>query len=139
MKNSNKCSSYNELRIYAEVSEMAKELRRSVKQMCRYDRFDVGDQIREILRDIKCTISDAFEKPNEDRYEDLCTLVNHLNHLEIFLSDCLEDESLSLSGHFGISSPIQRLGEIKNQAHKWKSYVYDSYGKKSDSSTKGTQ
>ena len=49
---------YTELAIYSEVSIMSRELRTSVKQMSKYYRYDVGDEIRGMLRNIKYTISD---------------------------------------------------------------------------------
>lgn len=124
---SNKNKDYNELRIYTEVSLMAQELRFSIGQMKRCYRFDVGDEIRQILRQIKYTISDIHQKPNSCKYGGICDLINLINHLEIALNDCLEDNALSLSGRYNIFSPLQRLDSIKQQADDWRTYIYDKY------------
>lgn len=71
--------------------------------------------------------------PDTHKYNFICDLLNKLNHLEIALTDCLEEGSLKLSGHYGISIPMSRLIQVKGQAEKWKNYIYDRYvNKKSD-------
>lgn len=118
---------YTELEIYTEAMQMSREIRESVKHMKRYYRFDVGDEIRQMLRDMKYIISDIHSKPNKCKYDPLCLLVDKINHLEIALTDCLEDEALSLRGRYNISLPLQRLDKIKSQAEHWKSYIHDKY------------
>lgn len=124
--------SYNELEIYTEISLMSKELRDSILQMKRYYRFDVGDEIRSLLRELKYLVSDIHQKPNTCKYLLLCELQSKLNHLEIALSDCLEDRALKLEGRYNISSPLSRLAIIKRQAESWKSYIGDKYGKQEE-------
>ena len=119
---------YKELNIYSEVSFMSKELRTSIKQMSRYYRYDVGDEIREMLRQIKYVISDIHQLPNtEIKYNKICDLIDKLNHLDIALTDCIEDEALSLGGPHSIAIPLNRLRSVLEQADKWKNYVYDKY------------
>ena len=119
---------YTELEIFKEFSDLSRELRFSIKNhMKRYDKFDVGDEIKRLLRQIKFVISDANSLPNNcklPKLEELCSL---LKHLEISLSDCIEDGSLSLSGRFNINLPLSRLENVKNQANSWKDYVEDKY------------
>ena len=51
---------YTELEIFKEFSDLSRELRFSIKNhMKRYDNFDVGDEIKRLLRQIKFVISDA--------------------------------------------------------------------------------
>lgn len=117
--------------IFTTFSDLSKILRRSVRKMARYDRFDVGDEIRSLLRQIKHTISDSHSLPNNcNKLSGINLLINLLNHLEIDLTDCLEDGSLSLSGKFGISDVMIKLTEVQNQAEKWRTYVNDQISKK---------
>lgn len=120
-------------KIFTDFSDLSKNLRRSIREMARYDRFDVGDEIKSLLRQIKHIISDSHSLPNNCiKLSNLNLLVNLLNHLEINLTDCLEDNSLHLSGKFGISDVMLKLTDIQNQAEKWKVYVKDRISKKID-------
>ena len=102
--------SYNELEIYTEISLMSKELRDSILQMKRYYRFDVGDEIRSLLRELKYLVSDIHQKPNTCKYLPLCELQSKLNHLEIALSDCLEDRALKLEGRSDYTPTTEVMG-----------------------------
>lgn len=118
-------------KIFTDFSDLSKILRRSIREMARYDRFDVGDEIKSLLRQIKHIISDSHSLPNNcNKLSNLDFLVNLLNHLEIDLTDCLEDSSLSLSGKFGISDVMIKLTKVQNQAEKWRIYVKDRISKK---------
>lgn len=119
---------YQELEIYTQISLMSKELRESILQMKRYYRFDVGDEIRGLLRSIKYTVSDIHRKPNNCKYPLICQLISQIDHLEIALSDCIEDGALWLDGRYNISMPLTRLDNIRNQAESWKEYISDRYG-----------
>ena len=104
---------YNESEIFTEVSLMSSELRLSIKQMNRYYRYDVGDEIRKTLREIKYILSDIHRNPNNCYKSDL---LEKLDHLEIALNDCIEDGALSLSGRYNIVLPMERLSKIINLA-----------------------
>lgn len=95
--------------------------------MKRYYRFDVGDEIRRLLREIKYKISDINSSPNNCKLEKLVSLCSLLNHLEIALSDCIEEGSLSLKGRYNINLPLSRLANVKTQATNWENYIEDKY------------
>ena len=118
---------YRELEIFKEFSDLSKELRKSIQQMKRYYRFDVGDEIRRLLRKIKYKISDISSSPNNCKLEKLVSLCSLLDHLEIALSDCIEEGSLSLKGRYNINLPMSRLANVKSQAANWRNYIGDKY------------
>ena len=122
-----KQTDYRELDIFKEFSDLSRELRESIQQMKRYYRFDVGDEIRRLLREIKYKISDINSIPNNCKLEKLVSLCSLLNHLEIALSDCIEEGSLSLKGRYNINLPLSRLANVKTQAINWKNYIEDKY------------
>ena len=51
---------YRELEIFKEFSDLSKELRKSIQQMKRYYRFDVGDEIRRLLREISTKLGNIL-------------------------------------------------------------------------------
>ena len=51
---------YRELEIFKEFSDLSKELRESIQQMKRYYRFDVGDEIRRLLREISTKLGNIL-------------------------------------------------------------------------------
>lgn len=122
-----KKTSYRELDIFKEFSDLSRELRESIQQMKRYYRFDIGDEIRRLLREIKYKISDINSSPNNCKLEKLVSLCSLLDHLEIALSDCIEEGSLSLKGRYNINLPLSRLVNVKTQATNWKNYIEDKY------------
>ena len=122
-----KKTSYRELDIFKEFSDLSRELRESIQQMKRYYRFDIGDEIRRLLREIKYKISDINSSPNKCKLEKLVSLCSLLDHLEIALSDCIEEGSLSLKGRYNINLPLSRLVNVKTQATNWKNYIEDKY------------
>jgi hypothetical protein len=122
-----KQTDYRELDIFKEFSDLSREPRESIQQMKRYYRFDVGDEIRRLLREIKYKISDINSSPNNCKLEKLVSLCSLLNHLEIALSDCIEEGSLSLKGRYNINLPLSRLANVKTQATNWENYIEDKY------------
>lgn len=126
--NDNKQKNYSELEIFSEASSMSAELRESIKQMSRYYRFDVGDELRKLLRQIKYLIADASGKIEiKGKYEEVQELLETISHIEIALQDCLEDNALSVSGRYNINQPLIRLSKIKDQATRWRNYLHDVY------------
>lgn len=126
--NDNKQKDYSELEIFSEASSMSAELRESIKQMSRYYRFDVGDELRKLLRQIKYLIADASGKIEiKGKYEAVQELLETISHIEIALQDCLEDSALSVSGRYNINQPLIRLSKIKDQATRWRNYLRDVY------------
>ena len=126
--NDNKQKDYSELEIFSEASSMSAELRESIKQMSRYYRFDVGDELRKLLRQIKYLIADASGKIEiKGKYEAVQELLETISHIEIALQDCLEDNALSVSGRYNINQPLIRLSKIKDQATRWRNYLHDVY------------
>lgn len=122
-----KQTDYRELEIFKEFSDLSRKLRESIQQMKRYYRFDVGDEIRRLLREIKYKISDINSSPNNCKLEKLVNLCSLLDHLEIALGDCIEEGSLSLKGRYNINLPLSRLMNVKTQATNWKNYIEDKY------------
>ena len=122
-----KQTDYRELDIFKEFSDLSREPRESIQQMKRYYRFGVGDEIRRLLREIKYKISDINSSPNNCKLEKLVSLCSLLNHLEIALSDCIEEGSLSLKGRYNINLPLSRLANVKTQATNWENYIEDKY------------
>lgn len=126
--NDNKQKNYSELEIFSEASSMSAELRESIKQMSRYYRFDIGDELRKLLRQIKYLIADASGKIEiKSKYEAVQELLETISHIEIALQDCLEDNALSVSGRYNINQPLIRLSKIKDQATRWRNYLHDVY------------
>lgn len=126
--NSNKQKDYSELEIFSEASLMSGELRESIQQMPRRFRFDVGDELRKLLRQVKYLIADASGKIElKGKYKATQELLETISHIEIALQDCIEDNALSMNGRYNINQPLLRLGKIKDQATRWRNYLHDVY------------
>lgn len=118
-------ASFNKLEIYKEITDMSKELRRSINNMDRFHKFSIGERILNLLIDIKyqvymCNTRKEFEKLDEMR-----KLRDLLTHLQICLNDCVEDGVLLLKTKFSIQLPLKRLHNIITQAIKWENYSRD--------------
>lgn len=116
-------SVFNKLEIYRQTSEMAKELKPSLKRMPREYKFDIGNEIKRLVRDMKYQIYLINVRPDNEKLPYLKTFIDMYNHLKILIDDCLEDNVLSLKGKYTIYSPLKRLKSIGEQANKWKRYI----------------
>lgn len=146
---------YSKLKIYLEVSEMSKELRRSISNMPKSSKFVFGDMMCRLLVDIKYQIYLANTTPGEEKLKEMAKMAHLLNKLEICMNDCIEDGSLQLKTKYSVRMPLKRLIEIKAQAAKWRTYaenniynegesksvetakkIYEKFGRKFDENEK---
>lgn len=114
---------FNKLEIYRETNEMAKELKVSIRRMPREFKFDIGNEIKRLLRDMKYQIYLINVHSDEEKLSYIKDFIDMYNHLKILIDDCLEDDVLQLKGKYTIYSPLKRLKSIGEQANKWKRYV----------------
>ena len=91
------------LDVFTKISDMSKYLRNSIKHMPKYYRYDIGDEIRKLLRDMKYK---AFLLQSEDCGKEL---YNMAQHLKILLDECIEDQALLMKGPYTIFEPRKLL------------------------------
>lgn len=99
-------SADEKLDVYAKVSDMSKYLRKSIEQMPKYYRYDIGDEIKKLLRDIKFK---AYLLQWKDCSEELYFM---LQHLKVLLDECIDDGILLMSGKYTIFEPRKILDYV---------------------------
>lgn len=117
---------FTTLQIYKDFTAMAKDLRRVIKRMPKEYKYDIGDEIKKLLRDMKYQIYIVNNSKNEGKPEQLRCFIDMYNHLRILLDECIEDGVLQVKGKMSIALVIKRLIDINSQAKKWKNYVENS-------------
>lgn len=122
-------ASYNNLEIYRQSSDMSKELRRSINNMPRQYKFNIGMRIINLLSDIKYQIYLCNTRFNEERLVEIRKLKDMLAHLKIYLEECIEDKVLLLNTKFSIQTPLKRLNDTITQIKKWEMYTKQTLGK----------
>ena len=100
--------------ILKEVTDIKKKLRKSIKHMPRYDRYLYGDQIQELLQDIKVSVKLACRNVPGFSYS-LHSLVLDLTKVEAMLDDCIEDETLLVKGEYTVADPRKQLTDLINK------------------------
>lgn len=93
--------------VYREIEAISKALRESVKHMPRYNRYNEGDRIINILLDIKIAVKLAHKGRNYTLDTD--KLYNDLITLGTLIDECIEDKALLLKGKFNVIEPRKRL------------------------------
>ena len=111
---------FTTLQIYKDFTAMAKDLRRVIKRMPKEYKYDIGDEIKKLLRDMKYQIYIVNNSKNEGKPEHLRCFIDMYNHLRILLEECIEDGVLQVKGKMSIALVIKRLIDINSQAKKWK-------------------
>lgn len=100
----------NYVDVFREIDAISKGLRKSIKHMPRYNRYNEGDRIICLLLDLKVSVrlacKDESFKPNS-RW-----LYRMLVTLETLIDECLEDGSLLLKGEYTIHEPRCRLTRL---------------------------
>lgn len=122
-------ASYNNLEIYRQTNDMSKELRRSINNMPRQYKYNIGMRIINLLSDIKYQIYLCNTRFNEERLNEIKGLKDMLAHLKIYIDECVEDKILLLNTKFSIQIPLKRLNEIIKQTKKWEMYTKQCIGK----------
>lgn len=116
-------ASFNKLEIYKQVSDMSKELRRSINNMPKFHKYCIGERILNLLLDIKNQIYLCNTRQNEEKLNEMKKLRDLLTHLKICLSECIEDGTLLLKTKFSVQQPLKRLDDIIKQQIKWENYT----------------
>lgn len=93
--------------VYKEVDFISRELRKAIKHMPRYNRYNEGDRIINILLDVKIAVKLACKGRSYSLDSD--KLYNDLITLGTLLDECIEDGALLLKGKFNIIEPRKRL------------------------------
>lgn len=97
----------NYVDVFREVDAISKGLRKSIKHMPRYNRYNEGDRIICLLLDLKVSVRLACK---DKRFMlDPVELYRMLVTLETLVDECLEDGSLLLKGEYTIHEPRCRL------------------------------
>lgn len=96
--------------VFREVDAISKGLRKSIKHMPRYNRYNEGDRITCLLLDLKVSArlackDESFKPDSKELYRMLVTL-------ETLIDECLEDGSLLLKGEYTIHEPRMRLMDL---------------------------
>lgn len=118
---------YSELQIYKDIRQMSKELRRSINNMPRFDKFTIGKRILNNLTDLQIQVYYVNSRQGENKLEAMRKLKDLLVTLNILLTNCIDDKILLLTTKFSIHQPLQRLKNINAQAVKWEKYMKEKY------------
>lgn len=102
----------NYVDLYKDIDFINKELRKSIKQMPRYNRYNEGDRILNLLLDIKVVVKLACKGRNYNL--NLDKLYNKLVMLETLIDECIDNGSLLLKGKFTIVESRKRLIALFN-------------------------
>lgn len=93
--------------VYHEIEVISKDLRESIKHMPRYNRYNEGDRIINILLDIKIAVKLVLKGRNY--FIDVDKLYNDLITLGTLIDECIDDKALFLKGKFNVIEPRKRL------------------------------
>ena len=91
------------LDIFVKVSDMSKVLRKSINHMPKEFRYDIGIDIKKLLREMKYK---AFLLQTKDCCE---ALYFDAQRLKLLVDECIEDEVLLMKGEFTIIEPRRIL------------------------------
>ena len=97
----------NPVDAYREIEAIGKVLRKSIKHMPRYHRYNEGDRIVNILLDVKIALKLTCKGRNY--HLDTDKLYNDLITLGTLIDDCIEDGALLLKGKYTVHEPRMRL------------------------------
>ena len=96
--------------LFKDITSISKDLRRAVRHMPKYYRYNEGDQIKRLLVEIKLPIKLAAKDVNYTfGYSDT---IWKIELLIIILDDCIEDHALLIKGAFTIAEPRQKLDDL---------------------------
>lgn len=113
---------YSNLQIYKDFSALAKPLKRRIRQMSREYKFDIGFEMKQLIRDIKYQIYYANSRQNDEKSKELSILKDMINHLKILIGECVDDNIFVLRGKGSVGGIIKELKNVSEQANKWKKY-----------------
>lgn len=120
--------SFNDLSIYKELNELSKELRKRIRQMPKEYKFEIGNDMKKLLRRMRYQIYLINSHDNSVKPKFFHEFINMQVNLKIHLDECIEDNIFTFSGKFSIALPLKRLTEIRRQTKKWLAYT-ESYNK----------
>lgn len=98
--------------LYKEICSMSKEFRYSIGHMPVEYRYEIGRDIRAILRELKYKAYKAIKFSSILSCQDKDILIDLLNKLKIWVDECLEDKLLLVTGKYTIIQPRKRLKEL---------------------------
>lgn len=93
--------------------------------MSREYKFDIGFEMKQLIRDIKYQIYCANSRQNDEKSKELSILKDMINHLKILIGECVDDNIFVLRGKGSVGGIIKELKNVSEQANKWKKY-FDS-------------
>lgn len=91
--------------------------------MPRYYKYDDGDEMRKLLRQIRFNIYTINSHDDKEKYPYIVDLLNKLVMLKIIIDELIEDNVFKLVGKGNIVNDIKLLGKITLQATKWRNYT----------------
>lgn len=92
---------------YREVEALRKSLKIPIMKMPRYERYNYGDRMINLMLDIKIHVKLTYEGKNCSLDKDM--IFNKLITLKVIMDECIDNESLVLSGRYNIIESIKRL------------------------------
>ena len=91
--------------------------------MQRYYKYDDGDEMRKLLRQIRFNVYTINSHDDKEKYLYIVDLLNKLVMLKIIVDELIEDNVFKLVGKGNIVNDIKLLGKITLQATKWRNYT----------------
>ena len=114
---------FHQLEIYKDIFDMSKILHKHINKMPRYYKYDSGDEIRKLLRQIRYSVYLINSHSDKDKFELICHLLDKLVLLKIIIDELIEDKIFLFDGKGNIINIIILLTKITKQATKWKNYM----------------
>jgi len=115
---------FKKLDCYKDLSQASLEINRAIHyDMPKEARYDIGDEIRKILRDMKYLIYLINSRNDVEKIPYFEQLVDNYNHIRILLDECIENGFLKIKGKFSMAQPIKRLISFGKQISKWQAYT----------------
>lgn len=114
---------FHELTIYKDIIDLSKFLHKRINKMPRFYKFDIGEDMKKLIREIRYYIYLINSHEDKEKYPLICQLLNKLVFLKIMIDELVEDHIFVLNGKGNIIQAIKLLTEITTQATKWRNYT----------------
>lgn len=95
---------------FREIEFIRENLRNPIKRMERYERYNYGDRIINLVLDIKISLKLASKGKNYVLDRD--QLYNNLITLKVLIDECISNQSLLLKGKYNVIEPKKRLDKL---------------------------
>ena len=104
-----------DLGVYQETIEIGKSLKHVILTIPKDYRYDLGVEIKRLIRDIKYQIYLTNCRTDNEKIVYVDELQNMVNHLKILIDDGIEDNIFFFKGKNSIANALAHLKELTLQ------------------------